>query len=70
MKETVMYAKYNQAGNKVIYDLVDKLSNDEREKDRGSYYGSLSGLFRHIFGGTRFFLGMYKNVLSGNAAFI
>jgi len=68
MKETVMYAKYNQAGNKVIFDLLDKLSNDEREKDRGSYYGSLSGLFRHVFGGTRFFLGLYKKALSGNAA--
>ena len=68
MKEAVMYAKYNQAGNKVIFDLLDKLSNDEREKDRGSFYGSLSGLFRHVFGGTRFFLGMYKTVLTGNAA--
>jgi uncharacterized damage-inducible protein DinB len=44
------------------------MSNDDREKDRGSFYGSLSGLFRHIIGGTRFFLGMYKAVLSGNAA--
>jgi uncharacterized damage-inducible protein DinB len=68
MNETLMYAKYNQEGNKTIYGLLGKMSNDEREKDRGSFYGSLSGLFRHIFGGTRFFLGMYKNTLSGNAA--
>jgi uncharacterized damage-inducible protein DinB len=64
----VMYAKYNQAGNKAIYDIASKLSNDEREKDRGSYYGSLSGLVRHIFGGTYFFLGLYKGALAGNAA--
>jgi len=70
MNETLMYAKYNQEGNKTIYGLLGKMSNDEREKDRGSFYGSLSGLFRHIFGGTRFFLGMYKNTLSGNAAAI
>jgi len=68
MNETLMYAKYNQEGNKTIYGLLGKMSNDDREKDRGSFYGSLSGLFRHIFGGTRFFLGMYKNTLSGNAA--
>lgn len=68
MNETLMYAKYNQEGNKVIYGLLGKMSNDDREKDRGSFYGSLSGLFRHILGGTRFFLGMYKNTLSGNAA--
>jgi uncharacterized damage-inducible protein DinB len=68
MNETLMYAKYNQEGNKIIYGLLGKMSNDEREKDRGSFCGSLSGLFRHILGGTQFFLGMYKNALSGNAA--
>ncbi len=67
MKETVMYAKYNQAANKTIYDLLSKLSNDDREKDRGSFYGSLSGLFRHVIGGTRFFLGLYKTSLTNNA---
>jgi uncharacterized damage-inducible protein DinB len=68
MSEAVMYAKYNQAGNKTILDLLDNLSNHDREKDRGSFYGSLSGLFRHILGGTRFFLRMYKTALSGNEA--
>jgi hypothetical protein len=71
MKEIFeMYAKYNQAGDKAIYGILDKLSNDEREQDRGSYYGSLSGLFRHVLGGSWFFLGMYKAVLGGNAAAI
>jgi uncharacterized damage-inducible protein DinB len=68
MNEAAMYARYNQAGNKSIFGLLDKMSNDDREKDRGSYYGSLSGLFRHVVGGTQFFLGMYKTALSGNAA--
>jgi len=64
MKETVMYAKYSQAGNKAIYNILNAMSNEEREKDRGSYYGSLSGLLRHILGGTKFFLGMYKGALA------
>jgi uncharacterized damage-inducible protein DinB len=68
MNEALMYAKYNQAGNKTIYGLLGKLSNDEREKDRGSYYGSLSGLVRHLIGGTMFFLGMFKAALGSNAA--
>jgi len=68
MNEAIMYARYNQAGNKIIFGLLDKIGNDEREKDRGSFYGSLSGLLRHITNGTRFFLGMYKTALSGNAA--
>jgi len=68
MNEAVIYAKYNQEGNKIILDLLDKMSNDDREKNRDSFYGSLSGLFRHIVGGTQFFLGIYKTALSSNAA--
>jgi uncharacterized damage-inducible protein DinB len=68
MSDVLMYAKYNEAGNKAVYDILSKLGNEEREKDRGSYYGSLSGLLRHVIGGTRFFLGMYGAVLSGKAA--
>ena len=66
MNELLMYAKHNQAVNRIIYDLLDKMSNDDREKDRGSYYGSLSGLFRHIIGGSRYYLGIYKKPLSDN----
>lgn len=63
-----MYAKYNQAGNRTIYDLLSKMPNEEREKERGSYYGSLSALFRHVIWGTRLFLGVYKDALGGNPA--
>jgi len=69
MKDTLIYAKYNQAGNKAIYSILNAMSNEEREKDRGSYYGSLSGLLRHILGGTKFFLGMYKGALAEGEAF-
>ncbi|MDR0402996.1 MAG: damage-inducible protein DinB [Treponema sp.] len=68
MNDVLMYAKYNEEGNRAIYGIMSKLGNEEREKDRGSYYGSLSGLFRHIVGGARFFLGMYGAVLTGRAA--
>jgi uncharacterized damage-inducible protein DinB len=64
----LMNAKYNREGNKTVLALLDKLSNEDREKDRGSYYGSISGLVRHILGGTVFFLGMFKTALPGNAA--
>ena len=68
MKETAMYAKYNKAGNKAIYGILSAMSNEERETDRGSYYGSLSELYRHILGGTKFFLGMYKGALADGGA--
>jgi len=67
MKDTLIYAKYNQAGNKAIYNILNSISNEEREKDRGSYYGSLSGLLRHVLGGTKFFLGMYQVALGDSA---
>ncbi|MDR3334487.1 MAG: damage-inducible protein DinB [Treponema sp.] len=68
MKDTyMMFAKYSQAGNKAVYAIVDKLSPEEREQDRGSYYGSLSGMVRHILRGTVFFQGLFRGVLSGTA---
>jgi uncharacterized damage-inducible protein DinB len=33
----IMFAKYNQAANATVLKLLSNLSNDEREKDRGSY---------------------------------
>ncbi|MDR1785938.1 MAG: DinB family protein [Spirochaetaceae bacterium] len=69
MKDTyLMFARYNAGANRTIYALMDKLSNEEREKERGSYYHSLSGLLRHIAGGTWFFLGIYKSALGGRPA--
>jgi len=68
MKDTLIYAKYNQVGNKAIYNILNAMSNKEREINRNSYYGSLSGLLRHILGGTKFFLGMYKGALGDGAA--
>jgi uncharacterized damage-inducible protein DinB len=64
----VSFAKYNEEANRAILSIADKLSNDEREKDRGSYYGSLSGLVRHVLGGTVFLGGMVKAAVPGNAA--
>jgi uncharacterized damage-inducible protein DinB len=47
--------------------ILDKLSNDEREKDRGSYYGSLSALARHTLDVVPFFLNMFRDTVAGNA---
>lgn len=69
MKEVfVTFAKYNEEADKAVVSILDKLSNDDREKNRKSYYGSLSSLTRHVLGGTVFFLGLFKDALSKNAA--
>ncbi|MDR0710397.1 MAG: damage-inducible protein DinB, partial [Spirochaetaceae bacterium] len=69
MKELfVINALYNQAADKAFLSILNGLSNDEREQDRGSYYKSLSGLAAHILGGTVHILGMFKDAVAQNNA--
>ena len=68
MKEIFLpFAKYNEETNKIIAGILGKLSNDDREKNRKSYYGSLSGLYRHVVGCSVYFLSLFKEAVSGNA---
>ena len=69
MKEVFLtFAKYNEEANKTVAGILGKLSNDDREKDRKSYYKSLSELFRHNVGATAYFLFLIKDAVPGNAA--
>jgi uncharacterized damage-inducible protein DinB len=68
IKSYLIFAKQNAEANGKIVAILDKLSNDEREKDRGSFYGSLSSLVRHVLGGTCFFSTLFAKPLAGNAA--
>jgi len=67
-KVFLSFAKQNQEANKTAAGILEKLSNDDREKNRKSYYNSLSGLFRHNTGAAVFFLNMIKDSVSANAA--
>jgi uncharacterized damage-inducible protein DinB len=69
MRELVLtYAKYLQDKDKKIYALLDGLSNEDREKERGSYYHSLSGLYRHCVGCLGFFMGILQAGLAADSA--
>jgi uncharacterized damage-inducible protein DinB len=69
MKEVfLIQARYIKETDLTVYSILDKLSNDEREAERGSYYGSLSGLARHILGGTLYFHSLFKAALGDSAA--
>jgi uncharacterized damage-inducible protein DinB len=68
MKEVFLaFAKFNEESNKTIAGILGKLSNDDREKNRKSYYKSLSELFRHNTGATVYFLSLFKEAVLGNA---
>ncbi|MDR0628608.1 MAG: DinB family protein [Treponema sp.] len=68
MKKTcLMFARHHKAANQAVLSILQTLSPEEREKERGSYYGSLSGLVRHIGEGTLFFQGLFKGALSPKA---
>ncbi|MDR0321813.1 MAG: damage-inducible protein DinB [Treponema sp.] len=60
-------AKYNEDTNKKVASILGKLSNEEREKNRKSFYGSLSALFRHNLGAACFFLSLFKETVKDNA---
>ena len=47
-------ARYNKAANERLVAALDALPPAELDKDRGSYYKSLRGLFNHIIGGELF----------------
>jgi uncharacterized damage-inducible protein DinB len=64
----VTFAEYAKEADHTVYTILDGLSNDEREKERGSFYGSLSGLVLHILGGTVFFHSLFKGALGKGSA--
>ena len=66
-KVFLAFAKANEESNKTIAGILGKLSNDDREKDRKSYYKSLSGLFNHNTGAAVYFLSLFGAAVPGNA---
>jgi uncharacterized damage-inducible protein DinB len=64
----LVQTKYNKATNKTVYDILSGLSNEDREKNRGGYYKSLSANFRHLMGSAGFFSGALKGALPNNEA--
>ena len=65
-KSFAIFACQNADANEKIISILDKLSNEDREKDRCSYYGSLSALLRHVLDGTRFLTSLLIKALASN----
>lgn len=64
----VIFAKQNADADAAMCAILGSLSDDDREKERGSYYKSLSGLARHILGGTIFLSGIIGPAISADNA--
>lgn len=47
---------YNKWQNASIYSAADTLSDDERTKDRGAFWGSIEATLNHILWGDRLWL--------------
>lgn len=63
-----MYARYNQQADQQVVQLLDKLSLEELNQDRKSYYKSLAALVTHITGANLYFQGMFRQALPANSA--
>ncbi len=49
-------ARYNAWQNQSLYGCADRLSDDERRRDRGAFFGSIHGTLNHILWGDRIWM--------------
>ena len=68
MKEVYLnFARANEEADKTILSILDTMSHEDREKNRKSYYKSLSGLALHTLGGATYFLSLFRDSVANNA---
>lgn len=53
------FARYNAQFNRIVFDLAAKLSDEQRTRDMGAFFGSIDGTLRHILGADRIWLGRF-----------
>ena len=64
----ISFARANEESDKAFIAILNEMSNEDREKNRKSYYGSLSSLTRHVMGGTFYFLSLFTETVANNPA--
>jgi uncharacterized damage-inducible protein DinB len=52
-------ARYNRWQNENLYTVADALSDDERRRDRGAFFGSIHGTFSHLLWGDRMWMSRF-----------
>jgi len=67
-------ARYNRWQNESLYDAADRLSDEERRRDRGAFFGSIHGTLSHLLWGDRTWMSRFSDVpkpavgIAGSAA--
>jgi len=51
------FARYNRWMNGKVYAAAARMSDEERKRDRGAFFGSIHNLLNHILVGDRIWLG-------------
>ena len=49
-------AAYNAEMNRRLYGAADRLSDEERRRDRGAFWGSIHGTFNHLLWGDQMWM--------------
>ena len=60
-------AHYNRWFNQRLYDACEQLSDTERKRDRGAFFGSIHGTLNHLVWGDQLWLARFAAQPDGNA---
>lgn len=55
-----LMARYNRWQNQNLFGAAETLSDDERQAERGAYFGSIMGTLNHILWADRLWLSRYQ----------
>lgn len=62
------FAKYNREFNRSLFGQIEKLSDDQRKKDMGAFFGSIHNTLNHILLADRIWLGRFAIAIPGMAS--
>ena len=64
-----LMARYNRWMNERLYALLSEVSDEERKRDRGAFFGSIHGTLNHLLWGDRMWLGRFIDDPCNHRAF-
>jgi uncharacterized damage-inducible protein DinB len=55
-------ARYNRWQNQNLYGVADQLSDEERRRERGAFFGSIHATLSHLLWGDRIWMSRFSDV--------